>query len=314
MAKRVLPGSSPGKWHSHHAAQSKKAANDGEPETTGRALWKGALSFGLVQIPVGMYSAEKPNELAFHQLDKHDDAPIGYDRVNKRTGKKVAYEDIVKGYELRKGSYVLVTDDDFKKANVAASQTIDIEDFVDAASIEPAYFERPYHLLPDGKTAKAYSVLRDAMAKKNLVAIALVVIRTRQHLCAVVPRGHLLELDLLRFHHELRPAPARSATLASKATAREVELAEQLIEKMVTKWTPEKYKDSYRDDLLRALREKAKTGVLEPRNVPEKTSANAGTDLLSLLQASVKHGAKNGAKKKAPTTVSKRKVAKKRAA
>ena len=250
-----------GKWcTSGRAAKAPRSGDAKDPAAaaandTGRAersLWKGAISFGLVQIPVSIATAERPNELAFHQLDRHDHTPIGYERVNKRTGKKVAWDDIVKGYEVSKGSFVEVTDLDFKNANVEASRRrrSTSRTSVDAGEIPPAYFERPYHLVAEGKTPKTYAVLRDAMAKKNLVAIALVVIRTRQHLCAVIPRGGALELELLRFAHELREIPARAAPAAAKATPKEIELAEQLIASMVSPWEPAKYKDTYRDDLL----------------------------------------------------------------
>ncbi|MGA7124120.1 MAG: Ku protein, partial [Polyangiaceae bacterium] len=220
-----------------------------------------------MQIPVSIVIAEEAHELALHQLDRRDNGPIGYDRINKVTGKKVAWSDIVKGYEISKGKYVVVSDEDLKNANVAASQTIDIEDFVETSEIPPAYFERPYHLMPEGKDPKAYGVLRDAMVRKKLVGIGLVVIRTRQHLCAVVPRADGLDLELLRFEHELRPAPRRAAASAN-ATPTEIQLAEQLIEHMVSRWEPRKYKDTYRDELLSAIHEKAQAGVLEPRNVP----------------------------------------------
>lgn len=278
---RSATAAASGKWHTDRTAASNDTTRDG-----GKALWRGTISFGLVQIPVRLSAVESANELSFHQLDRHDNSPVGYERVNKRTGKKVAWNDIVKGYEVSKGTYIVVTNDDFKKANVAASQTIDIEDFVDGSAIGPAFFERPYHLQAETRGSKAYAVLRDAMAKKNLVAIARVVIRTRQHLCAIIPRGNLLELELLRFAHELRAPKAGAST--PKASEKEIQMAEMLIESMVGPWQPEKYKDTYRDDLLAAIHEKAKTGEVAPRNVPAK-SAPATTDLLALLQRSV-HG------------------------
>jgi DNA end-binding protein Ku len=257
------------------------ASND--VERSARALWKGAIAFGLVQIPVSLASAENAHELAFHQLDRRDNAPVGYARINRLTGKKVEWSDIVKGYEVSKGKYVVVTDEDFKKANVGASQTIEIQNFVHAAEIPPAYFERPYHLIPGGKSPKAYAMLREAMLKKGLVAVALVVVRTRQHLCAVVPRDGGLDLEILRFAHELRESGQKVPS--SKATARETQLAERLIEQMVNRWEPEKYRDSYRDDLLSAIHEKARTGAIEPRNVPVATAPV--TDLVALLEKSM---------------------------
>jgi DNA end-binding protein Ku len=302
-----------GKWHSDQSKAGTSGARSSRrraPSSTAthghasndvdageRALWKGALAFGLVQIPVSITTAESPHELSFHQLDRRDNAPVGYDRINKVTGKKVAWNDIVKGYEVSKGNFVIVTDEDFKKANVAASQTIDIQDFVETSAIPSAYFERPYHLIPQGKSPKAYAMLRDAMARKKLVGIGLVVIRARQHLCAVVSRGSVLELELLRFEHELRPAPR--AAPSSKATPKEIKLAEQLIEQMVSRWEPGKYKDTYRDELLSAIHEKARTGVIEPRNVPAPHLP--ATDLFALLQKSMATTKKSAAHRKATT-------------
>ena len=264
------------------------AANDTDNISSERSIWRGSISFGLVQIPVSIVGAERSHELSFHQLDKHDNSPIGYERVNKRTGKKVEWNDIVKGYEISKGNFVIVEDSDFKKANVTATQTIDIQDFVEASDIPLGYFERPYHLRPDGKTSKAYAVLRDAMKKKGLIAIALVVLRTRQHLCAIVPTETSLELELLRFDHELRPTNVRAV---GNATPKEVQLAEQLIESMVSPWDPKKYKDTFRDDLLAAIEEKAKTGTIEAHHSPA-AHAPPVRDLLAVLRESVHGGAK----------------------
>jgi DNA end-binding protein Ku len=277
------------------APRSSKPANEtGDGGTSSRALWTGSIGFGLVQIPVRLYPRERASDLTFHQVDRRDHGLIGYERINKETHKPVEWRDIVKGYEISKGEYVIVTDEDFEKANVQASRSIDIQDFVPAGSIEAAFFDRPYYLAPDKRGDKAYFVLRDVLAKKGLTAVALVVIRTRQHLCAVSAEGAFLALELLRFGHELRPArevlgaPAK----APKATPKELALAEQLIDQMVVDWDPGKYRDSYRDELLAAIREKGETGAIEPRNVPPKRGA-APIDLVSLLEKSVA-----GAKKK----------------
>jgi DNA end-binding protein Ku len=267
-----------------------------------RAVWTGSVGFGLVQIPVRLQARERTNDLAFHQVDRRDHAPIGDERVNKDTGKPVAWRDIAKGYEIQKGQMVIVDDEDFEKANVAASHTIEIQDFVDASSIAPAYFDRPYVLLPDRGGQKAYTVLRDVLAKKALAAVGLVVLRMRQHLCAVTAEGDLLVLELLRFAHELRPlrevAPRGLDARASKPTARELALAEQLIERMVAEWDPARYKDTYRDDLLGAIRRKAEQGVLEPQHVPAAPPARA-IDLASLLEKSVASAKKKRAKRAA---------------
>jgi DNA end-binding protein Ku len=254
-----------------------------------RALWNGSIGFGLVQIPVRLYPRERSNDLAFHQIDRRDGSLVGYERVNKTTGKRVDWNDVAKGYEIEKGHYVLVTDDDFEKANVGASQTIEIQDFVRASDIPPEYFDRPYVLVPDKRGAKAYAVLRDTLEKKKLAAVGLVVLRTRQHLCSVHPEGDLLVVELLRFAHELRSvkeaAGSQAAVATPKATAKEMALAEQLIDRMASKWNPARYKDSYRDDLLEAIHHKAETGTLEPRHEPAKQGRVV--DLVGLLEKSV---------------------------
>jgi DNA end-binding protein Ku len=270
-------------------------------ERDGRAVWTGAVGFGLVQIPVRLQARERVNDLTFHQIDRRDHAPIGYERVNKDTGKPVGWGDIAKAYEIQKGQMVIVDDDDFAKANVTASHTIEIQDFVDASTIGPAFFDRPYVLLPDRSGQKAYAVLRDVLRKKALAAVGLVVLRTRQHLCAVTAEGDVLVLELLRFAHELRPLREIAGgpdVAASKPTAKELALAEQLIDRMVAAWEPARYKDTYRDDLLAAIRRKAEKGVLEPQHVPASPPARP-VDLASLLEKSVASAKKKRAKRAA---------------
>ncbi|HEX4512637.1 MAG TPA: Ku protein, partial [Polyangiaceae bacterium] len=146
-----------------------------------RAIWKGSIAFGLVQIPVELFVAEEPSELSFRQLDKHDFSPIGYDRINKRTGKKVAWNDIVRGFEWEKDEYVVLSDEEIERANVEATHTIDIVAFVDEGEVDPIYFERPYYVAPTKQGTKAYALLRETLAKNGQIGIAKVVIRTRQH-------------------------------------------------------------------------------------------------------------------------------------
>jgi DNA end-binding protein Ku len=285
-AARAAPRAAP-----RSAAPSRsRSAPANETGEGSRALWNGSIGFGLVQIAVRLYPRERNSDLAFHQIDRRDGALVGYERVNKSTGKRVDWKDVAKGYEIEKGRYVLLTDEDFQNANVGASQTIEIQDFVRAADIAPEFFDRPYVLVPDKRGAKAYGVLRDTLAKKELAAVGLVVLRTRQHLCSVQPEGELLVLELLRFPHELRSlreAAGSGATAAPKATAKEMALAEQLIERMASKWDPSQYKDRYRDDLLAAIHHKAETGTLEPRHEPEKAAKGQVVDLVALLQKSV---------------------------
>jgi DNA end-binding protein Ku len=262
-----------------------------------RAIWKGSISFGLVQVPVGIYPAEKRDELSLSLLDKHDLAPVGYERVNRRTGSKVEWKDIVKGYQYRKGKYVVVTDEDIRNANVRATQTIDILAFVDGSDISTLYFDTPYYLAPTKQGEKAYAILRDILSDTGKVGIAKVVIRTRQHLAALIVEDDRLVLQLLRFAHELRspdeldvPDTSAKGAKAAKPTARELEMAKQLVSSMIEKWKPEQYHDEYRDDLLARIKRKAQHGdiedVPESETAPKKTGAKV-IDLADLLRQSV---------------------------
>jgi DNA end-binding protein Ku len=252
---------------------------------SGRAIWRGSLDFGLVQIPVSLVTAETSNELSFHELDKRDRSRVGYERINKTTGRPVEWRDIVKGYEIEKGRFVVLDPEDFQKANVAATQTIDIVDFVPAREIPPMFFERPYYIVPEKRGQKAYAVLREALAAKGYAGVALVVIRTRQHLSAVVPQAQSLVLELLRFAHELKPLK-QPADAPPKATAKEIALADTLIEGMSSRWDPTKYRDSYRDDLLAAIRQKDRTGHIKPASAPADRAAKV-VDLAALLRTSI---------------------------
>ncbi|HMJ50694.1 MAG TPA: Ku protein [Polyangiaceae bacterium] len=270
-----------------------------------RAIWKGSISFGLVQVPVGLYTAEQRDELSLSLLDRHDLAPVGYERVNRRTGSKVAWKDIVKGYAYQKGKYVVVTDEDMRNANVRATQTIDILAFVDKDEISPLYYDTPYYLAPAKQGTKAYAILRDTLHEADKVGIAKVVIRTRQHLAALLVQGEMLVLQLLRFSHELRrpddlDVPAEQSK-PSKATARELEMAKQLVASMVEPWDPSQYHDEYRDDLLARIKRKAKHGEIEDVPESEKAPPERGAkviDLVGLLKKSMeqKHGPGGGRK------------------
>src|SRR5262245_11664671 len=213
-----------------------------------RSIWNGSISFGLVQIPVGLYPAEQPDELSLTMLDRHDMAPVGYDRINKQTGAKVDWDDIVKAYEYGKGQYVVLTDADLKAANVEATQTIDIVSFVDSDEIDSMYFDRPYYLAPTKQGRKAYAVLRETLRESNKVGIAKVVIRTRQHLAALRVQGaDRLVLQLLRFAHELRSpddleVPGKNLKELG-VTGREISMAKQLVDGMVAPWKPSQYHD-----------------------------------------------------------------------
>ena len=292
-----------------------------------RAIWKGSITFGLVNIPVGLYSAETRDEIHFKMLDKKTMSPIHYKRVSEESGKEVDWNDIVRGYEFSPGKYVVMSDEDLKRAAPEATQTIDIVDFVDMDEISPLYFDKPYYLGPDKKGTKAYSLLREVLRRTNKVGISKVVIRTRQYLAAVVPRGEVLTLELLRFAHELRdPSELDIPKGKGGVSDRELDMAERLVEGMVDAWDPEKYKDDYRKDLMKMIEERVEAGELEaspePAPKPERRADNV-VDLMALLKRSVEEGgstkkapAKKSATKKTPTkkTAAKKTPAKKTAA
>jgi DNA end-binding protein Ku len=269
-------------------------------------MWKGSISFGLVQIPVALYPAERPNELSFHLLAKHDLSPIHFKRVSASTGKTIDYEDLVKGYQTKDGTWVVLTEQDFRRANVDASQTVSIVDFVDAAEIDALYFDKPYYLAPaalrKGRPAenKAFVLLRETLRRTGKVGIAKVVIRTREHLAALMPHEDLLLLNLLRFDHEVREASKLDVPHAdlkkANVSPKEIKMAEQLVQHMTGAWDPKKYKDEYRDDLLTLIRKRIKQGKAETIDETEPEAPESGhkgpVDMLELLRKSLGKGAK----------------------
>jgi DNA end-binding protein Ku len=269
-----------------------------------RGLWKGAISFGLVNVPVELYSAQKRSaDLDLTMLDKRDMAPVGYKRVNKSTGKEVPWEDVVKGYEYEDDKYVVLSEEDFRRANPEASKTVDIVAFVELADIAPQYFETPYLLAPGKRGEKAYALLRDAMAKAGKAGIATVVIRTKAYLAALVPQGEMLILNTLRYHKELKSAEdvdLPEKLKGAKVSAKEIDMALRLIDDMADEWQPAKYHDTYHEDLLKRIEEKIKAGQTEEVTEPEKEDKAAKgadvIDLMSLLRKSVEGGKKAPAK------------------
>jgi DNA end-binding protein Ku len=256
-----------------------------------RGLWKGAISFGLVNVPVELHSAKKPSsELDMTMLDKRDLAPVGYKRVNKSTGKEVPWSEVVKGYEYKDDQYVVMSTEDFRRANPDAAKTVDILAFVELADIEPQYFDTPYYLKPEKRGEKAYALLRETLEKAGKAGIASVVIRTKQYLAALVAQEELLVLNTLRYADELK-APAEMEIPKARVTPKELDMALRLVEDMADEWHPEKYKDTYRDDLMKRIKEKIKAGETEEITEPEKERrAEKGAeviDLMSLLKKSV---------------------------
>ena len=274
-----------------------------------RGLWKGAISFGLVNVPVELHSAKKrAAELDMTMLDKRDLAPVGYKRVNKSTGKEVAWGDVVKAYEYQDGDYVVLSNEDFRRANPEAAKTVEILAFVDLADIQPQYFDTPYYLKPEKRGEKAYALLRDTLHKAGRAGIASVVIRTKQYLAALVAQDELLVLNTLRYADELK-SPADLEIPKAKVTPKELDMALRLVEDMADQWHPDKYKDTYRDDLLKRIKEKVKAGETEALTAPEKEPRKEKSadviDLMSLLKKSVE---------KKPAAKAKRPARKRRAA
>ena len=264
------------------------------------ALWEGVISFGLVEIPVSLYPAENREELKFRLLDRRDFAPVGYQRINKNTGKEVPWDEIVKGYEVDKDEFVVMSDEELRAANVRASQTVEIIGFVDGASIDPMFFDRPYYVMPARRGGKSYALLRDTLERTGRIGIAKVVIRVRQHLAALRVRGPILVLELMRFAHELRTPEDLDLPVESlskvKATASEVKLAERLVREMAMPWKPEKYHDEYRDDVLKLVEAKLKAGksrsIEEPKAERRKTGEAKVVDLMALLKKSLQESEK----------------------
>jgi len=249
-----------------------------------RGLWKGAISFGLVNVPVELFAAEKrASELDLTMLDKRDFAPVGYKRYNKASGKDVAWGDVVKGYEYEHGKYVVLSDEDFRRANVEASKTVEILSFVDLEDIPPQYFETPYYLAPGKRGEKAYALLRDTLHKAGKAGVATVVIRTRQYLAALLPQDDHLLLNTLRYADELREADLDFKEV--KPSAKEMDLALRLVEDMAGKWEPEKYKDTYREDLLKRIEEKVKAGQTEEITPPSREREGKGAEVIDLMAA-----------------------------
>ena len=254
-----------------------------------RALWSGAISFGLVYIPVQMHSASHANQIDLDMLDKKDFSPVGYQRINKRTGKVVEWGDIVKGYQYKKGDYVALSEEDFRQANVKASQTIEIQNFVDVNDISPMYYETPYYLAPAKGGAKVYALLREALLRTEKAAIATFVMRSRQHVAVVSPHDRALILNTLRFAEEIRepkdlelPAASKSAGL----TAAELAMAERLVNEMTGPWNPEQYTDTYRDDLMKRIQEKVRKKQMHHLTEPDKSRrSEKGAEIIDLMAA-----------------------------
>ncbi|MBX3585177.1 MAG: Ku protein [Ramlibacter sp.] len=288
-----------------------------------RVLWKGAISFGLVHIPVALHPATVAGGLDFDWLDKRSMDPVGYKRINKKTGKEVASANIVKGLEYEDGQYVVLSNEEISAAYPRATQTISIETFIAAPELPFLYLERPYYVAPINKGAKVYALLRETLRKTGRIGIARVVIQTREHLAALVPSGDGLVLNLLRWGDEIRPMeglnlPPQSAKSAG-LSERELKMAAQLVEDMSGEWKPESFRDLFRDEVMALVKRKVKAGEtetvtpIEPQEPPGAGGAQI-IDLTELLQRSLRKGDGKGAAQPAPPRKTARKTTRKAAA
>jgi DNA end-binding protein Ku len=281
-----------------------------------RAIWKGSISFGLVNVPVALFPAENRSDLHFKLLDNRNKAQVHYQRVNKVTGEEVPWDEIVRAYEDEDGSYIILEEDDFKRAAVESTQTVEIEDFVDRNAIDSVYFDKPYYLVPGKRGEKGYVLLRETLRRSGKVGIAKVVIRTRQYLAVLIPEGNALVLDLLRFQHELRQAgefdlPGDNLE-EFRISDKELAMAAKLVEAMTSDWQPERYRDDYRETLLKWIERKAREGAAA-MPTPEELAATRPSgaeviDISELLRKSVQQTARErgkAAKSKSGTTAGK---------
>jgi DNA end-binding protein Ku len=248
-----------------------------------RAIWSGTISFGLVSVPVRMYSATESKELRFNFLDRRDLSPIGYEKVRKDTGEAVPAEEVIRGFEIEKGQYVPIEDEDLDRLDIELTHSIDICDFVDLDEIDPIYFRKAYYLLPQEGAEKPYRLLVKALDETNKVGIAKVVIRNKQHLAALRAHDDVLVLETMYYADEIRQ-PESVDGKAGKLQKAEVEMAKSLVENLSDKFDPDKYDDNYRKELLQLIRAKAKG-----RKLPEPKEEEEGevVDLMAALRESV---------------------------
>ena len=273
-----------------------------------RSMWKGSIAFGLVNIPVELYSAVRDHRPKFRLLHAKDEEPVRYERVCQKEGKPVAWEDLVKGYEYAKGQFVVLTKDDFKTAALEKTKTVDILDFVDPKEVDERYFETPYYLQAGKGAERAYALLREAIRDSGKIGIAKIILRDAQHLAAVEAIGDALVLTMMRFADEL--ADLGDFTFPRKADIRpaELKMASQLIENLVSKWDPEKYTDEYKENLMRVINAKMKGK--KPKLVDEDRTPKQAevVDLMARLRASLE-GKKGGGRSRAEPGGSARKPA-----
>jgi len=259
-----------------------------------RAIWKGSISFGLVNIPVALHNASRTEELKFKLLRNGDLSPVNYRRVAQADGKEVPWDQIVKGYEYEKDKFVVLKDEDFKRVDLEATSTIDIVDFVELAEINPMFFYKPYFLEPLKGGGGAYHLLRRVLAETKKAGISKVIIKTRQHLAAVKANGNLLVLELMRFADELVDANSITVSADKKPGSRELTMAKTLVNQMSEAWKPERYVDEYRAAIMKLIDKKvASGGKALPTEGPREKKATNVIDLAAVLQQSLKDASKH---------------------
>lgn len=252
-----------------------------------RAIWKGAISFGLVNIPIALYPATRTEELKFRLLRASDHSPVNYKRVAEADGKEVPWDQIVKGYEHEKGKFVILKDEDFQRVDIEATQTVDIARFVQLEEVNPTFFHKPYFMEPQKGGDKAYVLLREALQASGKIAIAKVVIRTRQHLAAVKPQGKGLMLELMHFANELIDVDEFKLPANKEIGKKELQMAEALIDSMSDEWKPEEYVDEYKAALEKVIEEKVEKGDKFTPKAARKVKPTNVIDLVAILQQSL---------------------------
>ena len=261
-------------------------------------IWKGAISFGLVHVPVQLYPATQSEKVGFNLLDKRTIEPIGYKQINKRTGKEVARDNIVRGFEYEKDKYVVLSDDEIRAANPESTQTVDILAFIDAPDISFLYLDTPYFLTPDRKGEKVYALLREAMKASGKIGVASVVLHNKQHLAALIPVGPMLALNTLRWAAEVRDFDEfklpPEGMKAAGVSARELDMAKKLINDMSDEWDPSQYHDTFHDDIMALVERKIRAGKTEEITeveAPRESRRSADIlDLSDLLKRSLGRG------------------------
>ena len=288
-----------------------------------RPIWKGHISFGLVNVPVVLFSGEQRTDISFHLIDSRNSARVRYERVNEETGQEVPWDKIVKGYEYSDNNYVLLSDDELEHVAVEMTRTIEIEQFVDLTDIDVRFFEKPYFLVPGTKGEKGYVLLREALAKTGKAGIARVVIRARQHLAALLPHGDALVLELLRFSQDLRDLGEHEIPGQDlkqyKVSKQEIELAMKLVEGMTGAWDPGEFEDEYRAALMKLVQKKIDSGETEPIEIgePEPQASPQTINFMDVLKQSVADASKQGRSTKraaAKKTPARRRTTKKKRA